>query len=345
MNSLEIMRRAGGEPLILRDAIATMQRQMSQLVRMVDDLVDVSRILREELELRKSRVAVSAIIASAVETCEPLAAAMQHDLRVDFPPTPIYIDADPARLIQVFGNLLNNACKFTERGGQIVVSARIDDDDVEVSVKDSGVGISPDHLADVFEMFSHVDHATGRPNAGLGIGLHLVKRLVELHGGSVKALSAGRGKGSEFVVRLPLAAEQIEALPATETGELPLATARRRILVVDDNEDAAASLAMLLKVTGHETQLAADGVEALQKASIYRPDVILLDISLPRMNGYDTCRAMRQQWWGRKAVIVALTGWGQEEDRNQSKSAGFNGHFVKPVDHAELMRFLTETSA
>jgi len=345
MNSLEIMRRAGGEPLVLRDAIAMMQRQMAQLVRMVDDLVDVSRILRDELELRKARVDLATVISNAVETCAPLATAMAHDVRVELPPVPIYVDADPARLLQVFGNLINNACKFTERGGQILVSARGVDRDVDVSVKDNGVGISPDHLSDVFEMFSHVDRATGRPQAGLGIGLHLVKRLVELHGGTVKVVSPGRDKGSEFIVRLPVAVEQFEATPALEGAEETRATSRRRILVVDDNQDSATSLAMLLKVTGHETEMAADGVEALQKASIYRPDVILLDISLPRMNGYDTCRAMRKQWWGRQAVIVALTGWGQEEDRNQSKSAGFNGHFVKPVDHAELMKFLAETTA
>jgi signal transduction histidine kinase/ActR/RegA family two-component response regulator len=346
MNSLEIMRRAGGEPLILRDAIATMQRQMTQMVRMVDDLVDVSRITRDELELRKDRIPLASVITGAVEACQPQATALEHDVRVELPTAPIFVNADPARLMQVFGNLLNNACKFTDRHGTIVVSACRVGGDVEVSVKDSGVGIAADHLSEVFEMFAHVDRATGHPQAGLGIGLHLVKKLVEMHGGSVSAMSAGRGHGSEFLVRLPILADETKATSARRRqAEARPATPRRRILVVDDNQDAATSLAVLLKVTGHETEMASDGVEALQKASIYRPDVILLDISLPRMDGYDTCRAMRKQSWGRNAVIVALTGWGQEEDRSKSESAGFNGHFVKPVDHAELMRFLTETTA
>jgi CheY-like chemotaxis protein/two-component sensor histidine kinase len=342
MNALEIMRRAGGEPAVLRDALATMHRQMTQMVRMIDDLMDITRITRDTLDLRKQRVVLSSVVSGALESCLPIAHAMGHEVRTSLPEEPIELDADPTRLTQVFSNLLSNACKFTGRGGMIEVSARRLGPDVVVRVSDTGIGISKDQLPDVFQMFSQVEPTSGR-QPGLGIGLHLVQRLVELHGGSVIARSEGLGHGSEFLVTLPVLVEPPDAPGRSGHARVSSpATPSRRILVVDDNEDAATSLSVLLKLTGHDAMIATDGTQALQKAVMYQPDVILLDIDLPKMNGYDVCRAIRKHAWGRSIVMIALTGWGQDEDREKSKTAGFDGHLVKPVDHAALMKLLAE---
>jgi CheY-like chemotaxis protein len=251
-------------------------------------------------------------------------------MHVVVPAAPIWVNADPVRLSQVFNNLLNNACKFTDPHGVITTVVEQQGNEAVVTVQDTGIGIAPEKLASVFEMFEQVDKSLERTRSGLGIGLTLVKRLVELHGGHIAASSEGLGRGSTFVVRLPaLPAAQPDS-PKTSTGpEAP--TRPRRILVTDDNRDAANSLALLLRVSGHEVATAYNGIEAIEKADSYRPDVILLDIGLPGMNGYDVCRSIRQKSWGKDIRIVALTGWGQDQDRKNTHEAGFDHHLVKPV--------------
>jgi CheY-like chemotaxis protein len=248
--------------------------------------------------------------------------------------------ADAARLAQVVGNLLNNSCKYTRPGGQIWVTAERKGEEAVLSVKDTGIGIPPDKLESIFDMFTQVDRGAERAHGGLGIGLTLVKRLVQMHGGSIEARSAGEGQGSEFVVRLPIAA----GAPSTVRSPRDVAqdsAISRRILVVDDNEDSAKTLAMLLKMTGNETYTAHDGIGAIEAVEKHRPDVVLLDIGLPKLNGHDVCRRVRNQSWGKDVVVIALTGWGQEEDLRRSREAGFDGHLVKPVDYAELMQLLS----
>jgi CheY-like chemotaxis protein len=245
-------------------------------------------------------------------------------------------------LAQVIGNLLNNACRYSGRGSHIVLAARREGSEVVISVRDNGIGIPPEKLDEIFDVFSQVDHSLERATGGLGIGLHLVKRFVELHGGSVRAHSDGLGKGSEFVVRLPIVAETVEAGRPVEPVTDGAAATARRVLIVDDNRDSAKTLALLLKLSGNEAELAHDGEEAVAKAASFEPDVVLLDIGLPKLNGYDACRQIRRQPWGKDIVLVALTGWGQEEDRRKSQEAGFDEHFVKPVDHAALIRLLRD---
>jgi CheY-like chemotaxis protein len=323
-------------------ATEMMGRQVAQLVRLIDDLLDVSRISRGKLELRRERVELAPVVHQAVEACRPMAEGADHEVTVTLPPQPVYLDADPVRLSQVVTNLLHNACKFTERRGRIGLTAQRQGGDVVVAVKDDGIGIPPDKLDSIFEMFSQVDQSLERSRGGLGIGLTLTRRLVELHGGSVEARSDGLGRGSEFVVRLPVAVERPS--PPDEPGDEIRPTGRRRILVVDDNRDSADSLAMLLQLGGNETSVAYDGEEAVAAAAKQRPDVILLDIGLPKLNGYDACRRVRENRWAKGVVIIALTGWGQEEDRRKSAAAGFDGHLVKPVDHAELLKLLARLS-
>lgn len=340
-NSLEVMKRVDGNSPLMVQSRGTMERQIGQMVRLIDDLLDVSRISRNKLELRKERVEFASVISHVVETCRPLAERANLRLTVNMPSEPVVLDADPVRLAQVFDNLLTNACKYTESGGQIWVDARTEGSDLVVSVKDTGIGIAAEWLPRVFEMFIQIDRSLERTQGGLGIGLTLVKRLVEMHHGSVTATSPGPGLGSEFIVRLPRLVipvrEPVAAGPETEntiTG--------RRILVVDDNHDSATTLSMLLRMAGNDVQMAHDGLEALDAAERLRPQIILLDIGLPHRNGYEVCSAIRDKSWGREVVIVALTCWGQEEDRRKSKQAGFDGHLVKPVEYGELMAILTE---
>lgn len=338
-NMLEIMKRAEGDGALLEQAHRTMERQLGQLVRLVDDFIDVNRITRDKIELRKERVELASILYRSVETCQPLAEATNLAVTVDLPPEPIYLYADPDRVAQVFGNILNNACKFTAPGGKIWLHAGLEGSSVVVRVKDTGVGISMDKLGSVFEMFTQIDRMLERAQGGLGIGLTLVKRLVEMHDGIVTAHSDGPGTGSEFIVKFPVVSEELphhdDTMPAVEPTIVP-----RRILVVDDNPDAASSLAMLLELSGHQIRIAHDGMSALGEAELFRPDLVLLDIGLPKLNGYDVCRRIREQPWGRNMIIVALTGWGQDEDRRRSTAAGFNGHMVKPVDYNTLMKLL-----
>ena len=342
LNMLEIMKRGSGNGDLIEQVRSTLERQLGQMVRLVDDLLDVSRITRTKLELRKERVELASVIHQSVEACRPLAEGARHELNVSLPPEPVYLHADPVRLAQVFGNLLNNACKYTEPGGRIWLTAERQGSVVVVNVKDTGLGIPSDKLASIFEMFTQIERSLERSQGGLGIGLTLVKRLVEMHGGSVEAYSEGQGRGSEFRVRLPIVIEKSQPQTPEPTAEQTPTTANR-ILVVDDNRDAATSLALLLKISGHETQTAHDGLEAVEVAAAFRPDVVLLDISLPKLSGHDACRRIRQQSWGKNMVLVALTGWGQDEDRRQSKEAGFDHHMVKPVDFAALMSLLAES--
>ncbi len=339
-NGLQVMKLARDDAEAVEQARSMMERQLGQMVRLIDDLMDLSRISRGKVELRKERVELAKVVQHAVETSRPLIEASGHDLTIQVPPDPIYVDADLTRLAQVFSNLLNNAAKYTEEGGSVTLTVERQGSDAVVSVRDTGVGIPAHMLPKVFEMFTQVDRTLERSQGGLGIGLSLVKGLVEMHGGSVEARSEGHGMGSEFVVRLPVVLSLAGERRGEEGGEQIPATARRRILVVDDNRDAALSLAMMLKIMGNETQTAHDGLEALAVAAAFRPDVILLDIGMPKLNGYDACRRIREQPWGRAVVLVAQTGWGQEDDRRRSQEAGFDFHMVKPVEPAALEKLL-----
>jgi CheY-like chemotaxis protein/two-component sensor histidine kinase len=305
----------------------------------VDDLLDLSRITHNRIELRKRPVELASVLRQAVLAAQPLADAARHTIEVNVPSEPVYLHADPVRLTQVFGNLLNNSCKYTPPGGTIRVTAQRDDQSAVVTVTDTGIGIPRDRLASIFDMFAQVDQTLERSQGGLGIGLTLVKRLVEMHSGSVEAQSAGEGHGSAFVVRLP-AALDVAHVAQPAASETYTSSVTHRILVVDDNEDSADSLAILLQMTGHEVFIAHDGHSALDAAEQHRPGVALLDIGLPSLNGYDVCRRIRQEPWGKTMVLIALTGWGQDEDRRRSQEAGFDGHLVKPVDHTRLLTLL-----
>jgi PAS domain S-box-containing protein len=337
-NMLEVLKHADGDRDLLARARDTMERQLAQMVRLVDDLLDLNRITHNRLELRTGPVDLATVVRDAVEASRPLVDAAKHELHITLPDEPLPLHADAARLAQVFANLLSNACRYTPANGTIDITARRDAGDVVVSVRDDGIGIPPDKLDSIFDMFTQVDRSTEQAQAGLGIGLTLVKQLVEMHGGSVTVRSEGRGRGSEFVVRLPVAREPTTAPPPSAATAAP--ARRRRILIVDDNVDAAVSLAMLLEINGNEVHTAHDGIEAVAAVSQRRPDVVLLDIGLPKLDGHEVCRRVRAEPWGRDVAIVALTGWGQEDDRRRSEDAGFDGHLVKPVDHGELARLL-----
>lgn len=338
-NALELLRRANHDATMSEQARSVMERQVAQLVRLVDDLLDISRITRGKLEIRKERVELADVLNIAIETARPLIEASSHELTITLPPQAIPVDADPIRLAQVFANLLNNAAKYTERAGHIFLTAERRDGEVMVSVRDTGIGIAAEHLAHIFGLFSQVGTALERSQGGLGIGLALAKGLVELHGGAIEARSAGPGLGSEFSVRLPIIAEAAETTP-TLTSEKTRTLCKGRILVVDDLRDTADSMATLLQMMGHETRTAYDGLEAVQTAAAFRPQVVLLDIGLPRMNGYETAQQIRREPWGRNVALIALTGWGQEEDKQRAFDAGFDHHLTKPVDPAALGKLL-----
>ncbi|HKU87121.1 MAG TPA: PAS domain S-box protein [Casimicrobiaceae bacterium] len=338
-NMLEVLQRADGDRETVGRAVDTMERQLGQLVRLVDDLLDLNRITHDRIDLRKARVDVGSVIRDVVQAARPMTEAMGHDVQVSVPAEPIYVHADAVRLTQVFGNLLSNSSKYTPGGGAIRVTARRHENVAEIAFADTGIGIAPDQLERIFDMFVQADRTIEGSQGGLGIGLTLANRLVHLHGGSIEAKSAGLGRGSEFVVRLPIVAEH-----ADDDTKAPAATPHThrtyRVLVVDDNRDAASSLELLLQLAGHETSRAHDGPGALAAAEKERPELILLDIGLPTLNGYEVCRRIRAQPWGASVVMIALTGWGQDEDRRRSHEAGFDGHLVKPVEYAELMALL-----
>jgi PAS domain S-box-containing protein len=343
-NGLQILNIAGSDLIIAENARSIMDQALNQLVRLVDDLLDVSRITTGKLKLRKERVELAAVIQSAVESTRPLIDEQGHHLSVRLPPTSILLDADPTRLAQVFSNLLNNAAKYSEQGGHIMVSAEPVEDEIIVRVTDQGIGISADHLPRIFQLFAQVETASDRSQGGLGIGLSLVRGLVEMHGGTIEARSAGPGRGSELIVRLPLAKPAPLSPSQTEEadGQKTSATPKYRILVVDDNPLSAQSTAIALGLMGHDLATACDGLEAIELARTFRPDVILMDIGLPEMNGHETARRIRQQAGGNNILLIAVTGYGQEEDRRRSLDAGFDDHLVKPLDFAELKKKLAE---
>jgi len=340
-NALQILRHSGGNLETVQSLTDMMERRLTQMVRLVDDLLDVSRISRGKLEIRKERVDLLSVVRNAVETSRPLCESMTHELTVSLPPEPLYLNGDAIRLAEVLGNLLNNACKFTHRGGRIRLTVEREGDQAVIRVRDSGIGISADQLHSIFDLFMQVDTSLERSVSGLGIGLSLTRTLVELHDGTVEVHSAGVGQGSEFVVRLPILAAVPKAPPVPTVSE-PTNMLARRILVVDDDRDSAMSLAALLARAGHETHTASDGVEAVETAARLRPDLILLDIGLPRLNGYRAAQKIREEAWGESMILVALTGWGQQEDFKKSKEAGFNAHWVKPVDPAALKTLVAE---
>jgi len=341
-NGLQIMKLPEVNAGTVEKARSMMERQVEQMTQLIDDLMDVSRINQGKIQLQKTRMPLADAVRNAIDTSRALIAAPGHELVVDLPPKQIYVDGDLTRLSQVFANLLNNAAKYTDRGGRIRLTVERQGSDAVVSVADNGVGIRADMLARVFDMFAQIDGSVEKSQGGLGIGLNIVKRLVEMHGGSINAESGGPGKGSTFTVRLPVLIEELKTQGPPDLSRESIKIAACRILVVDDNRDAAVSLAMLLKIGGHDTQVAHDGVEAVAKAADFKPDIVLLDIGLPKMNGYDACREIRKQPWRKDIVIVALTGWGQDGDRRKSSEAGFDGHLVKPANHATLMKLLSE---
>jgi PAS domain S-box-containing protein len=335
-----IQLREPGDERTVTIAADMLERQIRQMSRLVNDLLDISRISRGKIELRRARIALQPVVEEAIETVRPLITRMGHTLTTTLPPQPVYVDGDAGRLSQVIGNLLGNAAKFTDRGGRLSIDVTREHDQAVIRVRDNGIGIAPEHLGTLFDMFVQVDTSLERSRDGLGIGLTLVRTLVDLHGGSIEARSEGLGRGSAFTVRLA-------ALPVPDVSRSPAAPATapasaggRRVLVVDDSHDAAESLAMLLEFEGHEIYKAHDGAEAVRAAERERPDVVLMDVGLPILNGYEACRRIRSHAWSEGIVLVAITGWGQEEDREQSRSAGFDVHLVKPVDHDELLRIL-----
>lgn len=341
-NAVQVLQLTGGEPV---QAVAKMmERQVGQIVRMVDDLLDVSRISLGKIELRRERVGLAPVVHQAVEAAQSLIQCLEHKLSVSLSAEPIFVDGDPSRLVQILGNLLNNACKFTKQGGDIAVVVERVGSNALIRVRDSGIGIAPEQLPHVFDLFMQVDNSLERAVSGLGIGLTLVKNLVEMHGGSVQVQSDGEGLGSEFLIRLPIL--EVPAPVTNPASSLQSRTAHtRRVLVVDDNRDAATSLSMVLELSGFETQIAYDGLQAVATAEAFLPDVLLLDIGLPKLNGYEVARHVRAEAWGASMLLIALTGWGQLEDRKKSKAAGFDLHLVKPVDIDELMKLLSELPA
>jgi signal transduction histidine kinase len=321
-----------------------MEKQVKNLTRMVDDLLDVSRITRGKIQLRKEKVELAKVLNHAVESARPLIEALGHKLAVALPTRPVHLEADATRLEQVLVNLLNNAAKYTKQGGYITLMAERQGDEAVIRVRDNGIGIRPELLAKVFDLFVQSERSLDRSQGGLGIGLTLVKKLVEMHGGSVEAHSEGTDKGSEFVVRLP-ALPSDGSEPEAPSEQNALASGKLRVLVVEDAEDVAQSLKMLLVFWGHDVRVVHDGLAALVAYRTYQPDVVLLDIGLPGMNGYDVAKQLRRQQGKKRPFIMAVTGYGQDEDKRESQEAGFDYHMTKPVEPDELQTLLASAPA
>ncbi|WKB52907.1 hybrid sensor histidine kinase/response regulator [Eleftheria terrae] len=338
-HALQIMQLAGNKPQLIETTRAVIERQVQQLVRLVEDLLDVSRVSTGRVALRREWVDLASTVHDAVETVRPLLVQRGHRLRVSLPPEPIYLDGDPVRLAQIFTNLLNNACKFTPVGGRISLTAQPEAGKVCVTIADSGRGITAEALQRVFDPFTRIDRLLDRTEGGLGVGLSLARTLAELHGGGIVAASRGPDQGAEFIVTLPLSTTQPHpgALAQREASPAP---AGQRVLLVDDNPDTVSTLASLLAMMGHEVKTASGGLEALEAGPDFHPDVVLLDIGMPGMDGYETARRVRGTSWGREAALVAATGWGQEEDKQRALKAGFNAHMTKPIDPQALERLL-----
>ncbi|MEO5669899.1 MAG: response regulator [Ramlibacter sp.] len=349
-NAVEILRRKGLATPELKWAMGLIDRQLQAMTRLIDDLMDVSRINQGKIELRRERVELASVIQDAIEATRPLIDELGHELVLDLPPDSLVMDADATRLAQAFMNLLNNAAKYMDRGGRIEVTARQSEGELVATVSDGGIGIAGDRLEAVFEMFSQVETALSRSRGGLGIGLSLTQRLVEMHGGKVKAVSDGLGRGSRFEVRLPLAAPKAVAVGGADQGGTAkhppgMEGGQLRILVADDNQDAAATMTVLLEMLGHTVRSVHDGQAAVEAAAEFHPEVVLLDIGMPRLNGFEACRMIRAQPGGGAMKVVAITGWGQPGDRIASQEAGFDQHMVKPVDPVQLTKLLAAVAA
>jgi nitrogen-specific signal transduction histidine kinase/CheY-like chemotaxis protein len=349
-NANEVLRHLGSDPYRVRWAQGVIDRQLTQMVRLVDDLLDVSRLTLGKIRLVVEPLDLGAVVAQAVESVRPLVDQSGHQLEVDLPPQPVSVRGDRVRLAQVVTNLLNNAAKYTNPGGRITLTAAVRPNgaaesdspagEVEIRVRDTGIGISAEILPTVFDLFTQASRSLDRSQGGLGIGLTLVRRLIDLHGGSVEARSGGAGTGSEFVVRLPVASPDEERPPEPAApARAPVSRAALRVMVIDDNVDGAESLAGLLRLLGHEARAAHDGPSGLDAVREFGPDVVLLDLGLPGMDGYEVGRRLQAEY-GSKFVIAALSGYGREEDRKRSRESGFVAHFVKPIDLNQLRELL-----
>ncbi|MDF1814107.1 MAG: PAS domain S-box protein [Verrucomicrobiales bacterium] len=340
---LEVMKMAKDNPETLEKVRNTMERQTGQLISLVDDLLNVSRITRGKLELRKSRILLAEIIESAVEATRSCIDEKEHELSIVMPGEAIHLNADPNRMVQIVSNLLNNAAKYTPNGGDITLKAERHDGEVLISVEDNGIGIPPPMLDQIFEMFAQIDRPQEKGYSGLGIGLALVKSLVEKHDGTIEVHSDGSNRGSVFRVRLPVHPEE-KSVEATDPNldRIAVSAKKRKVLVVDDNEEAATMLAIEVELLGNEVRIASDGKEAIHIAAEQQPDVILMDLGMPNMNGFEAARHIRNQPWGKAVRLVALTGWGQEDDRRKTEEAGFDYHLVKPADSAALRSLLNK---
>jgi signal transduction histidine kinase len=344
-NALQLMRMKVPAPQ-LQWAQDVIQRQLAYLTRLVDDLLDVSRITRGKITLTREPVEIATLITRAVETVAPLMQEREHELTLHIAPDSLRVDGDSTRLTQTLANVLGNAAKYTDRGGHVELRCERQGPEAVIRVRDNGIGIPPELLPRIFDLFTQLDRRSDHPSSGLGIGLALVRRLVEMHGGSVSARSEGVGAGSEFEIRLPLLMEKVEpgergeSAPRDGPADAPMA--RRRILLADDNADALESLATVLRMHGHEVFSAANGAAALETAARHVPEVALLDIGMPVIDGYEVARRIRAQEWGKAVTLVALTGWGQESDRRRSREAGFDRHLVKPLDLDKLSALLAE---
>ncbi len=345
-NALELLRRGGMDASESAPVHAMMERQVHHLVRLVDDLLEVSRISRGAFTLRKERIELATVVRNAVETSDPLIRGGNHALSVQLPAESLWLEGDPVRLAQILANLLSNAAKYTPDNGRIAVHVQRRDGHVAISVQDDGEGIAPDQLPRMFEMFSRGDRDSGRSQGGLGIGLALARRLAEMHQGTLEARSDGIGRGSEFTVRLPLADAVVAASGKTAAASVDSAAlARTRVLVVDDNHDAGDSLAMVLDLLGAEVRVVRDGASAVAAFDAWRPTVVLLDIGMPGMNGYEVARTIRARFPDARSSLVALTGWGQDEDRRRARDAGFDHHLVKPAELETLQKLLATLEA
>jgi PAS domain S-box-containing protein len=339
-NALELMRRADDARLKER-ALAIMGRQLQQLVRLTDDLLDVSRITTNRLELRREHIDLRTVLTSAVETTQPLLEAAGHSLAVHLPAEPLWIDADFTRIAQAFANLLNNAVKYTDRGGHVTISAQIEGDDTVVSIADNGIGIDPVLMPKIFDMFMQLERWSDRAQSGLGIGLTLAKRLIELHDGRIDARSEGRGTGTTFTVRLPRTSAR--PAPARRIPIVPQTVHPCRVLIAEDIPDAAEMMRLMVETMGHEVRVAADGVQAVSIAREFSPQIALLDIGMPRMDGYEAARQIRGSL-GSSILLVALTGWGQADDQRRAHEAGFDRHLTKPADPLLLEELIASAS-
>jgi signal transduction histidine kinase len=341
-NALYLMQAAEADAASGAEARAVIQRQLNQMVRLVDDLLDVSRITTGKLALRRERVELRSVAQSAIEAVEPMIRARRHALRLQLPPPGAYVNADPTRLAQVFLNLLNNASKFTDPGGRIDFRVALEAGELVARVRDNGIGIAPAMREEIFDMFAQADRSLERSTGGLGVGLSLARKLVELHGGTIEALSDGIGRGAEFVVRIPVQPEEVRTLPAA-ASLAGVGGAARRILLADDNEDFAVSLAAVLRGMGNEVRVEHDGAAALAAAAEFQPQIAFLDIGLPKLNGFDLARRLRALAATADTILVAVTGWGQPADRQKAREAGFDDYLVKPVE-IEAIRTLLKAN-